>query len=87
VVVVTPADHVGTAVAVALADQETSVVGPAPVPHCAQTLGPVAPGVHPGTTWVVRSEGARGETVTVRVCVLGVQSPPWAGQVMVLVRV
>jgi hypothetical protein len=39
-------------------------------PHCAHTLGPVAPGVQPGTTWVVRSVGGSGETVTVRAVVL-----------------
>lgn len=58
-----------------------------PGPHCAHWLGPGAPGVQPGTTWVVRSLGARGETVTVSVAVLvapGEQPAAWPEQVMVL---
>jgi len=66
----------------------TMVVGAAPPgPHCAQSLGPGAPGVQPGTMWVVLSLGARGETVTVSAAVLvapGVQPEAWLEQVMVL---
>ncbi len=55
--------------------------------HWTQTLGPGAPGVQPGTTRVVRSEGARGETVTVCAVVLVAPGAPQdescAEQVMV----
>jgi len=59
-----------------------------PVEHCTHGLGPGAPGVQPGTIWVVWSVGASGETVTVSPYVLVAHGAPQpesrAQQVIVL---
>ena len=56
--------------AVAVGRAVARVVGLSPWPHWTHTLGPGAPEVQAGTTWVVRSVGGSGVTVTVTVWVL-----------------